>query len=187
MLCLMPLSASAHPELHSDFIVRYHNQFLAVGTWSEGRGYRSCTGIGVQMQAVLMCITRTFFLVLISGIINQPLEAGGRERPMLSASLTSSPLPGLGSEGALTSLPELTVPGCDRASRSSLESILYENPTLVQEILWRHNCAVPRLDSPRLPHGDAAQLFLHITGCVASCVSMEICQHGDEDSSRASI
>lgn len=106
---------------------------------------------------------------------------------MLSASPTSSPLPNLGSEGALTSLPELTVPGCDRASRSSLESSLYENQTLGQEILRRHDHIVPRLDSLCLPHGDAAQLFLHIAGCVAPCVSMEICQHGDEDSSRASI
>lgn len=83
---------------------------------------------------------------------------------MWSASLTSGPLSDLGSEGALTSLPELTVPGCDRASRSSLESILYENQTLGQEILWRHNRLGPRLDSPCLLHGDAAQLMLHIMG-----------------------
>lgn len=89
---------------------------------------------------------------------------------MLSASLTSNPLPDLGSEGALTSLPELTVPGCNRAGRSSLESILYENQTVGQEILRRHKSVVPRLDSQCIPHGDAAQLLLHTTGCCSLCL-----------------
>lgn len=79
---------------------------------------------------------------------------------MLSVSPTSSPLPDLGSDFTA----RITVPGYDRASRSSLESSLYENQTLGHEILRRHDCIVPRLDSLCLPHGDAAQLFLHIAG-----------------------
>lgn len=99
--------------------------------------------------------------MLTSGIIN--LWRLGEETCVVCFS-NFRPLSDLGSEGALTSLPELTVPGCDRASRSSLESILYENQTLGQEILWRRNRLGPRLDSPCLLHGDAAQLMLHIMG-----------------------